>query len=306
MKQTSLWAALLAALLLGGGLASCQHGDTDGTAAADSTASATALPAADLRATRTQGGVTYTLLADYPMGGNALLLRSVREWMNECLGGSYAGSLADTTALADHYVQRALAAAKEGGGTDEELAASHWEEESEFRRVYEDDSLITYAHKLYLYMGGAHGSSAYVGMTFRKSDGHRFGWNMMMHKGPMLNDVLKAGLKAYFKVTTDAELNDQLLLAETWRDASALPQPNTEPWLEGDGLHFIYQQYEIAPYAAGMPAVVVPLDEARKLLNTTVLPCLPQAPAKGHGQETSFLRRVLHNLHGGCSSCSHG
>lgn len=303
MKQIRICAALFCSLFLSSALTSCKQEGKEGAKSAEGT---TELPAADLRAIRTQEGMTYTLMADYPMEGNGLLLRSVREWINESLGGTYDGSLADTAALADHYAGNMVAAAKGEGMTAEQLKDVVWESEVEFRRVYEDDSLLTYVCKKYLYMGGAHGSSATEGMTFRKSDGHRFGWNMLTHMGSELNDELKNGLKAYFKVKSDAELTDRLLLAETWRDASALPLPATTPWLEADGLHFIYQQYEIAAYAYGMPEVVIPLEKVRSLLNATILRCLPGQGTAPHGGETGFLRRVLHNLNGGCSSCSHG
>ena len=45
-----------------------------------------------------------------------------------------------------------------------------------------------------------------------------------------------------------------------------LPLPATDPWLTKKGVSFIYQQYEIAPYAAGMPSFVLAYDDIRPYL----------------------------------------
>ena len=45
-----------------------------------------------------------------------------------------------------------------------------------------------------------------------------------------------------------------------------LPLPITDPWITSNGVEFIYQQYEIAAYACGMPNVTLPLDALKELL----------------------------------------
>ena len=54
-----------------------------------------------------------------------------------------------------------------------------------------------------------------------------------------------------------------------------VPLPSWTPYPGEDGLVFVYQQYEIASYAAGMPSFVIPYDriqpflteEARRILS---------------------------------------
>ena len=46
-----------------------------------------------------------------------------------------------------------------------------------------------------------------------------------------------------------------------------LPLPRAVPYVTTKGVAFIYQQYEIVCYAAGLPSVVIPAEELRDLLS---------------------------------------
>jgi len=43
-------------------------------------------------------------------------------------------------------------------------------------------------------------------------------------------------------------------------DGDIIPFPAFSPYPSKDGLVFVYQQYEIASYAAGMPAFTLPYE----------------------------------------------
>lgn len=212
---------------------------------------------------------TYTLEADYPVDGNELLTNNVREWMNELLGGTYMGDLSDTCSLFQHYV-REYSSVNDSEG-DKEMAERGIECSTDysFKQVWESEKLITFLCTVYWYGGGAHGSTGITGMTFRKSDGHRFG-KEIFRTDAELQAELNSGLKKYFEVSTDEELDENLMVDEL-HGASYLPMPSSAPWIEKDGIHLMYGQYEIACYAAGMPAVVIPFDNAEKYLIATIL-----------------------------------
>jgi len=211
----------------------------------------------------------FSVIADFPIKGNPALVRNVREWISESLGGTYEGELADTTALFTFYADKYLKTSSEGEDSD---FINYLLEDSidceasyEFKLHWQNDSLVTYTLNCYTYGGGAHGLTTFQGATFRKSDGRHFGWDMIQN-GVDLNEDLKKGLKKYFEVTTDEELMGQLMLMEDWRDASSLPKPQTEPWIDGDGLHMTYQQYEICSYAQGMPSVDISMDRTKEVV----------------------------------------
>lgn len=90
------------------------------------------------------------------------------------------------------------------------------------------------------YIGGAHGSTIREGLTFSLNTGKQLG----------LGDLLKAAPN--YKQNLDKMLKERTK-KESFADVS--PGLNAKPdfyVLEG-GIAILYQQYEIAPYAAGFP-----------------------------------------------------
>ena len=72
-----------------------------------------------------------------------------------------------------------------------------------------------------------------------------------------MQPLLTAGLLRYYADcgydTTWDDLRESLFI-----DDGFVPLPSWPLYPSEDGLNFIYQQYEIASYADGMPAFVVP------------------------------------------------
>lgn len=221
---------------------------------------------------------TYDLTIDFPVSGNATLVNAIREYISESLGstygggeedtkqGSYSGDLADGDKMADYYFDlkvkefQAMYNEMKQDGMPEipELASS-----TKITKDYETDRVVTYLFSSYENGGGAHGGAVGSGMTFRKSDGRRVDWDMF--SSGKMQTVLRDGLKEYFEVKTDDELASNLTLTETY----LLPMPVTPPIFGKDGIIVTYQQYEIAPYAAGMPSFVIPYNKAKAMMNNT-------------------------------------
>lgn len=220
----------------------------------------------------------FDLTIDFPEGGNATLVNAIREYISESLGstygggeedtkqGSYRGDLADGDKMADYYFDlkvkefQAMYNEMKQDGMPEipELASS-----TKITKDYETDRVVTYLFNSYENGGGAHGGAVGSGMTFRKSDGRRVAWDMF--SSGKMQTVLRDGLKEYFEVKTDEELASNLTLTETY----LLPMPVTPPIFGKDGIIVTYQQYEIAPYAAGMPSFVIPYNKAKAMMNNT-------------------------------------
>ena len=64
-------------------------------------------------------------------------------------------------------------------------------------------------------------------------------------------------------MSTDDALKDMLISVD---DVNRIPLPSAAPSFTKKGLAFIYQQYEIAPYAAGMINFDLPYDKVRPYL----------------------------------------
>lgn len=123
---------------------------------------------------------------------------------------------------------------------------------------------VTMLYESYIYTGGAHGGSYCIGQTFSAFDGSLV--DLDMFKDGSTDKVLaliKKGLMSqYFKVDSDKEFYNYLLI-----NGNKLPLPATPPYFTDKGVCFHYQQYEIAPYAAGMPKCVIPFEDLKPYLS---------------------------------------
>ena len=225
----------------------------------------------------------YKIIVDFPTSGNPILVNAIREYISESLGisyagemennmqGSYDGDLSNGQKMIDYYFDLKYKEFKKAHDLMAENMTGDvptFASETEIHFLYETDKFVTYDMKKYEDMGGAHGGTFISGMTFRKSDGRRVEWDLFTKS---MQDVIKKGLKKYFEVNTDEELENSLSLENTYM----LPLPATPPVFTKEGVMFTYQQYEIAAYAAGLPSFIVPYDEAKSLMNTTGKNLLP-------------------------------
>lgn len=138
----------------------------------------------------------------------------------------------------------------------------------ELRRIGVTDRYWVYQSSNYVYLGGAHGGETGAGyLTFRKEDGALIKGFIDKSHVIAMQPLFRKGLLQYFAdcgdPVSEGELTDRLFLEED----GIIPLPSYEPFPTEDGLAFVYQQYEIAPYAIGMPAFTIPFDEVRPYLS---------------------------------------
>lgn len=189
-------------------------------------------------------------------------------WGEEDLLSPYEGNIADGQALVEHYgklgMDRMMAEVRQA--LADSFLIPGMENGLEVQLLCQTDSFITLSTGYSVYTGGAHGGYFASGATFCKSDGHRLGWNIIdLSKKDQLIGLIQDGLKEYFEVKSDAELEEMLQLyddPDTPEDeAATLPLPQMEPFFTEEGATFIYQQYEIAAYAAGLPSFTIPYEK---------------------------------------------
>lgn len=77
-------------------------------------------------------------------------------------------------------------------------------------------------------------------------------------------------MSQYFEVKTESQFKDALLI-----NPDTLPLPASAPYFMPKGVNFDYQQYEIAPYAAGMPSCVLPYSVVKPMLTPEAAKLLP-------------------------------
>lgn len=144
-----------------------------------------------------------------------------------------------------------------------EIPAWYWYQLNNTNKIlFQNDSLLSYAVEYSDYTGGAHGS-------YRVS---YFNVDLKSLSSLSEEDLFKPGYK---KELTGIVLR-QLMKENNVTSADSLIDkgffdikdivPNNNFWLDDKGLHYSFNQYEIAPYAMGIIDVSIPYDELSSIL----------------------------------------
>lgn len=127
-------------------------------------------------------------------------------------------------------------------------------------KTYESARYIVFCVSWYGYEGGAHGGMANSYFTYDKRTGNRIEKVLNPKCVSKLQGEMKMQLCKYLECKP-SELFDNLMI-----DGKTIPMPQEPPFLSKDGVVFEYGQYEIGPYAIGMPTIVIPYDMVKDYL----------------------------------------
>lgn len=201
------------------------------------------------------------------------LIENINAWTRYALGNTTGAKMGQP--LAKDVVDNALASS----GSD----LKDWDEQfGNVPMAYEmtysvkpivmEPNYVTMLFTSYIYLGGAHGESAAVGQTFDATTGQTLGDDMIRPdaKDTVLALVKEGLMKQYFKVSTEQEFNDCLL-----SNNGEFTLPANPPYFMEDGVCFLYQQYEIAPYSEGMPQCTISYASIRPYLTPAVAYLIP-------------------------------
>lgn len=203
------------------------------------------------------GTLYYKAEIDLPVAGPDTLLASIKEWINEELGGSYSGELNCDTAMLESYANYFFE-------NDAESDASGATTQFTIHKIDETELTVTYQMEGYTFSGGANGMPFTKGMTFSKTDGSRYGWNILSDT-ENLKDILFTAIKEQYFEGNDSDFIQAIEVMV--KDTADFPLPETDPWLVGDSIQFVYQPYEIAPFAVGKPSCKVATRELSGLFS---------------------------------------
>lgn len=228
------------------------------------------------------------IVVDYPTGDDTLSL-GVRNYIAQQLRGlylpisnkagndvsslAYKGSFENGKSLVDYYGLGTLDYLKEQ--QDELLSAIEGGPSMSFdasiRKTAETKRYITYECNYYTFLGGAHGSAGSHSANIVKATGEVLGATVDTTKVKAMQSILRKYVLEYLKKggyteVTDANLNDYLFI-----ENGIIPIPTFTPSLTDKGVHFVYQQYEIGPYAIGMIDFTVPYAEIKPFMTKEAL-----------------------------------
>lgn len=179
---------------------------------------------------------------EYPLSGNPILVNAIREYIKNSVNDQFTGSLDTPDALLRSALKgkHDVSFGQEGESLSQELVVEYF-----------NPNIITFKDTGYVYMGGAHGMPWVTGKTFMTSDGTPFTLDMLPSFSKMRSSIMK-GLAKNFGVSVSG-LKDILF------DPDELNEYPGTVYITGDGIIFIYQPYEIAPFSEGAPTAIVPL-----------------------------------------------
>ncbi len=145
-------------------------------------------------------------------------------------------------AHAQTYLEKVQKQAKEFGAPPKDSVITY-EIDSGYKITYNRNGVLSILVTDYEYLGGAHGSSIQTGMTFSLKDGKQI----------QLGDLLKSNSN-YRKdidkiINAQMKKNGDLYFKDSFKGIAA----NQGYYLTDSGITLFFQQYDIAPYAAGMP-----------------------------------------------------
>lgn len=211
---------------------------------------------------------------EYPTSGSDALKNILCEFISEELGGTYKGDVSDVKTMVKYYGKQAYNDLTKERNENEDNADAFYEKDFYVKKIYETNTFVTFSSQNYVMTGGAHGGTTSIATTFRKSDGRRFGTDMLRNTGSEgFCKLLKEGFRQYFTEMTGKAMDDEELQQQIITDnvIDALPLPVTPPYLTNKGVAYTYQQYELVCYAAGMPGFTIPYSKMRPYLTQTVL-----------------------------------
>ena len=199
----------------------------------------------------------------------------------------FEGNTDDTEALMAYYKDQTLALIgrlsqedadereryiREDGDLSEEEKAEiladspSWGYEFNLKKLADTLGYVVFQSQNYIYQGGAHGGITGDGyLTFDRKSGRFLEATVDPACTAEIQPLLVKGLLGYYgefgEKMSEEELRERLQI-----EGDQIPLPAWTPYPTPEGLCFVYQQYEIASYADGMPSFVLPYNEVEPWL----------------------------------------
>lgn len=252
---------------------------------------------------REDTAVMVSVSAEWPIAGNTALVENIQRYISEEMATNIGDEKPKAIISADgHKVveatfnryQQALTTMRneaQQAGYADGMQYSYY---LHLSMMEANSRYVTYLCRAEGFTGGAHGFATSTAQSFSATTGQRIGYeanynfekevqeikNQTLFKEPLspqLYALIKEGVRSYFQefdesVASDEQLKDMLIGVN---DVNRIPLPSAAPAFTKKGLAFIYQQYEIAPYAAGMVNFDIAYDKIRPFLTAEAQALLP-------------------------------
>ncbi len=140
-----------------------------------------------------------------------------------------------------------------------------WEYESITTYNYETDKVWSVSIRTYSYTGGAHPNSYVSLLAFAKKDGHKLQWEDILLDQQQFASLVEQHFRQARQLAPQANL---LKGGFFWDGPFVLPQ---NFYVHPEGLHLVYNPYEIAPYVFGPTNLFIDRAKLEGLVRTELL-----------------------------------
>lgn len=141
----------------------------------------------------------------------------------------------------------------------------YFTDELKVRDVFINGDVLSIVMEKYNYLGGAHGASYRYAYNFDLTDGHLLSWDDISADGEALRDKMHKYIVSL--VNSDQYSDNQVYYFFDNYENDLDNSLADRTWYIADGeLKAIYNQYEIAPYAAGIIEFGMPLGNVADLV----------------------------------------
>lgn len=228
--------------------------------------------------------VTVYIHAEYPTPITGKLSANIAAWIRDKLGK---GTPADTMSAAN--IVRYYGNARYNCYTSGSSMPPHSYYKADCRVEGNRKNYVSLKFTLAECAQGAHCITSVSGITFRKSDGTPFGWNMIKDTTSKdFRELMREGVRSYISKT----LGEKYVSDENFRSLLAcepepglsgenplkhFPTPKTAPYLSQNVMTFVFQPYEIAPLSLGAPKFTIPFHDIESHMTKDALKLLKKA-----------------------------
>ena len=128
--------------------------------------------------------------------------------------------------------------------------------------MYLDSKILSYSYERYAYLGGPHGNSSRLLYNFDLADSHLITENELFtaNYSESLTQLIKQQIvEDNAEMESVADLNDFHFFED-------LIRPNNNFYITAEGIVYVYNPYDIAPYSTGQTAVLLTFEKLKPIL----------------------------------------
>ncbi len=140
-------------------------------------------------------------------------------------------------------------------------ASFHWDKMNSISVVYNSGYMLCLEYLTYGYTGGAHGMTNISYNIINLDNGQLLTYSNIFKEGvkDSLSLLLTQQLRRNYRVPKDVTLKDAGFFVDQ-------VEPNYNIYMDGNGIGFLYNRYEIAPYAQGATNIYLNWSQIKNLI----------------------------------------